>query len=61
VHLIAQEIRHKREQLTALETFAQRQQRSPMRAETFRYIDFWRARLKEAEQALTTSDIAATA
>ena len=52
VHRISQEIQQMRGLLTTDETWAQKQPAGPMRDETFRRINFWRDRLKEAEQRL---------
>jgi hypothetical protein len=55
VHRIAQEIRHRRAQLTVEEKWAQQQEPSPMREDTFRRINFWRDVLKLAEHQLAST------
>lgn len=53
VHLIAQEIRHRRALLTVEETWWQQQPKTSARDEGFRRINFWRRLLKDAEGRLS--------
>lgn len=55
VHWIAQEIRHKRAELTVQESWLQRQDKSVTQEEGFRRINFWRRVLKNAETDLARS------
>lgn len=55
VHWIAQDIRNFRGLLTAKQTWAQSLEKSETRDEIFRYINWWRNRLKEAEHQLARS------
>jgi hypothetical protein len=57
VHVIAQEIRHRRALLTVDEHWWQQQPKSPTRDEGFRRINFWRRVLKEAEQQLAVGEL----
>jgi hypothetical protein len=52
IRRIVQEIRHKRELLTAEERWLQQQEPSDHRAEGFRRIVFWRRVYADAEQQL---------
>jgi acyl-CoA reductase-like NAD-dependent aldehyde dehydrogenase len=51
--LIAQTIRHRREELTARETWWQQQPLGDVRTEGFREINFWRNVYRDAERRLT--------
>lgn len=50
VHLVCQEIRNRRAELTAEEKWAQSQQESDTKVEMFKRINFWRRLLDEAER-----------
>lgn len=52
VHWIAQGIKGDREWLTRLESFLQKQEKSHLRDELFRYINLERKALKEKEDLL---------
>jgi hypothetical protein len=52
IRRIVQEIRHQRELLTAEERWAQQQEPSAQRAETYRRIRYWREVYADAEAKL---------
>lgn len=54
VHLIAQEIRQWRGDLTAEETWLQKQPKSDTRDERFRYINWWRKAIRLVEHQLAS-------
>lgn len=54
VHLIAQDIRHRRGYLSKRDEWFRKQEPSEMRSEGFREINFWRWVYTMAEEALAT-------
>jgi hypothetical protein len=54
VHLIAQEIRNWRAELTALEKWARSLESSNAKTEVFHRVNFWRKLLTKAEQDIAS-------
>ena len=54
VHLIAQEIRNWRAELTALEKWARSLESRTAQAEVFQRVNFWRRLLNKAEQDIAS-------
>lgn len=54
VHLIAQDIRNRRAQLTALEKWARSLDSDRARREVFQQVNFWRKLYAQAETAIAS-------
>jgi hypothetical protein len=60
IHLIAQEIRNKRAELTAFEKWARSLDSQKSRVEVYHFVNFWRKLLAKAEQDIASGNATAS-